>query len=325
MKKVFLLLVLSTLLISDDISELARQYREQGIAPIVKAFNGVFAKKSYWEQTLEDKASLFGYFDKESIILSAVKDKKEMRAYVAIGQNAVSIAHYSIMTGKYEGDKQKEGDRKTPLGVYTITETKNPPPSPFYGPLAFVTSYPNMYDVSRGKNGHGIWIHGVPMNGENRDDDTKGCIALENNKLLDLAQKIDPTKTLILISEKGFSPIPKATLVTLLSDLYRWRGAWEEGDIETYLSFYDETFKRFDGMEKERFSQYKRNVFAKKERREIMFTGVSIIVSPTSLVNETIFRIAFFENYNSPSHKFAGEKELYVKVSSQMMKIIAEK
>ena len=36
------------------------------------------------------------------------------------------------------------------------------------GQLAFVLSYPNTYDKVQGKNGHGIWIHGSPLDGRQR-------------------------------------------------------------------------------------------------------------------------------------------------------------
>ena len=65
-------------------------------------------------------------------------------------------------TGKYDGDKVSAGDRRTPIGIYNLTQ-KLSTVDPFYGPMAFVTSYPNLYDRIRGKSGDGIWIHGLPL------------------------------------------------------------------------------------------------------------------------------------------------------------------
>ncbi|CAI6147276.1 MAG: hypothetical protein SPLUMA1_SPLUMAMAG1_01934 [uncultured Sulfurimonas sp.] len=59
-------------------------------------------------------------------------------------------------------DKIREGDLRTPIGVYKLVKKLSKVDS-FYGPLAFATSYPNSYDKYLGKNGSGIWIHGLPL------------------------------------------------------------------------------------------------------------------------------------------------------------------
>ncbi len=51
---------------------------------------------------------------------------------------------------------------KTPEGVYELTSKLTKLDS-FYGPLALVTSYPNTFDKAMNKKGHGIWIHGMPL------------------------------------------------------------------------------------------------------------------------------------------------------------------
>lgn len=87
------------------------------------------------------------------------------------------------------GDKQFEGDGKTPEGTYII-DRRNPN-SDFY--LSLGISYPNAEDIayarSMGKNpGGDIFIHGQPnafksRRGSRGDDWTWGCIAVTNREM----------------------------------------------------------------------------------------------------------------------------------------------
>ena len=65
--------------------------------------------------------------------------------------------------------------------------------------MAFVTSYPNSYDKYRGKNGYGIWIHGLPTEQE-REEFTTGCIAIKNSNIESLEENIDIDKTIYIIN-----------------------------------------------------------------------------------------------------------------------------
>jgi murein L,D-transpeptidase YafK len=92
-----------------------------------------------------------------------------------------------------EGAKQREGDFRTPEGVYYI-ESKNAR-SDFF--LALKVSYPNENDRARARAsgvdpGGQIMIHGlpnVPKYPESRylgSDWTDGCIAVSNSDMVDL-------------------------------------------------------------------------------------------------------------------------------------------
>jgi murein L,D-transpeptidase YafK len=92
-----------------------------------------------------------------------------------------------------EGAKQREGDFRTPEGVYYI-ESKNER-SDFF--LALKVSYPNENDRARARAsgvdpGGQIMIHGLPnapKYPESRylgSDWTDGCIAVSNSDMVDL-------------------------------------------------------------------------------------------------------------------------------------------
>ncbi|HDR04025.1 MAG TPA: hypothetical protein ENN84_02090, partial [Candidatus Marinimicrobia bacterium] len=77
------------------------------------------------------------------------------------GQYPKLMESYRITTGRVSGNKQREGDLKTPEGVYRIIrqlgDEKLPPK---YGPRAYILDYPNFVDRFFGRTGSNIWIHG---------------------------------------------------------------------------------------------------------------------------------------------------------------------
>ena len=108
--------------------------------------------------------------------------------YMSIGQNGVG--------------KQRPWDRRTPLGIYFITEQLDTTKlHERYGPTAFPLDYPNIWDRINRRGGDGIWIHGVAENGGKRPPlDTDGCIALPNDKILALQEFLQPTVTPVIIA-----------------------------------------------------------------------------------------------------------------------------
>ena len=106
--------------------------------------------------------------------------------------------------------------------------------------------------------------------------------------------------------------------------MFQWKKAWERNDLNGYLGFYDNNFRRFDGMEKKAFSNYKQRIFAKKEAKKIVFREFEVTPNPTSK-NEKIFKVKFYEEYWAPSYKFNGVKDLFVKVENGKMTIMAER
>ncbi len=91
------------------------------------------------------------------------------------------------------GDKEFEGDGKTPEGVYRIS-LKNPE-SNYH--LSLKISYPNTedraYASSKGRSpGGDIFIHGGPRNKVYQRDWTAGCIALTDKEMEQVYAMIEP-------------------------------------------------------------------------------------------------------------------------------------
>ena len=315
-----ILFLSSSYLFANDIT-LLTHYRNSGIKNIQKELDQNLADISYWNSYLKNKDTSFGYFESYTNLLICDKSKSKLSLYSDNNNSYRLKESFNAFTGKVKGDKIKAGDLRTPVGVYNIIK-KVKKVDPFYGPMAFVTSYPNNYDKYKGKTGQGIWIHGLPIE-QKRDSFTKGCIAIGNQCIQSLNKDINITKTILIINEKAVKKngVKKETFAQLLTNLFTWRYAWIYNDIDKYLSFYAPEFKRFDGMKLKRFKKYKTRIFNKKEHKTIIFKNINIIPYPNT---NNIFKITFNEQYKSNSFSFQGNKVLIVKLQDNSFQIITE-
>ena len=240
MKLFLVLLFINISLFSSDI---LTSYRINGIGAIEKQMDLELTKEEYWSNYIKDKDTTFGYIASYTNIITCNKNNSTLNLYSTYKNSTFKLkTKYGAFTGKLEGDKVKEGDLKTTIGIYQIVKklSKETKLNSFYGPLAFVTSYPNVYDSYRGKNGSGIWIHGLPIE-QKRDEFTRGCIAINNTNIECLDDNINIEKTLLIIDgSKIKKNISKKTLTSILSKFYTWRYAWLYNDIDSYLDFYSD-------------------------------------------------------------------------------------
>jgi L,D-peptidoglycan transpeptidase YkuD (ErfK/YbiS/YcfS/YnhG family) len=117
-----------------------------------------------------------------------------------LGNLSYENSFYSSI-GLSGDNKVKEGDKKTPIGVYRfIKEISNPRADGFLGDLAMTLDYPNAKDKVDGRTGYGIWIHGVPKNTYVRSPKASdGCLALSNKDIEILKNYVTYKKTHIVI------------------------------------------------------------------------------------------------------------------------------
>ncbi len=316
-------IVLSVLLLLSflDAKNILDIYRFEGIGAVQKIFEHTLTEQKYWENYLKDYNTTYGYYQNEKYIVLSDKEKKTLNVFYIANDKIKKVFSNNIILGK-DGVKKKEGDLVTPIGVYTIV-SKFQPKDTFYGPVAFALSYPNLYDKIHNRDGHGIWIHGYPMDHESRPDTTKGCLVLKNNQLEDFSKTIVPPKTYIIISEKKLKKVKKRDIAKILSFLYKWRETWAKSNIDKYLSFYSKNFKRFDGEDFNSFANMKKEIFSRKGKKIIIFKNINIIPYP-NIKNEKLFRIDFHEIYKAKNYSYNGPKELYVKLTNKI-KILIEK
>ena len=108
---------------------------------------------------------------------------------------------------------------------------------------AFPIAYPNSLDNRAGRNGYGIWFHGLikPL----KPQDTNGCIALDNRNIDELASYIKLNETPTIITSKIEWVAPKnlkKEKEELENIIETWRRSWERKEIDRYISLYSSRF-----------------------------------------------------------------------------------
>ena len=318
MLKQFLFLLLFTNILFADLVDI---YRTQGIEAVKLELEKELTKKSYWDKFLKNKDIKHGYYESVKYVIITEKERKRLQLHRLKDNKFETLMTQDVFMGEVQGDKYKEGDLKTPTGAYSLT-SKITKLDQFYGPMALVTNYPNVFDQAQNKDGYGIWIHGLPYDNK-RDDYTKGCIALDNMSLKKLDKNINIENSVLIIGEKNIQKISKKQISTILSDIHEWRDAWRSSDIQNYISFYDESFKKGNGLDLTKYKKYKQRLFAKREKKNIDFKNINIMPYPNS-INKIMYKVVMDEDYKTRTFKFIGKKELYIELKNGKMSIIAE-
>jgi murein L,D-transpeptidase YafK len=183
-----------------------------------------------------------------------VVDAKRSRLYVYEnhGGELKFLTDYYISQGKLGVDKFREGDQKTPLGVYYITANLPGAKLPdFYGPGALPLSYPNEWDRLNGRGGSGIWLHGTPSNSYSRPPlSSDGCVVLTNPDLVKLTQSVEVGKTPVVISSQiEFVNRARHAMERVQTNnmVEEWRRDLENLDSARLLAHYSSRFKSEHG------------------------------------------------------------------------------
>jgi murein L,D-transpeptidase YafK len=207
------------------------------------------------------------------------------------GGEAHYVTDYYISIGKNGIDKIREGDNKTPLGVYHVTgRLSREKLNSTYGKLAvqygigaLPISYPNEWDRREGRNGHGIWLHGVPFDTYSRPPRaSNGCVALTNEDFTTISRDIQIGLTPVIIANGVDWVAPganKAIRQELMQRVENWRRDWENRDMEQYLAHYAGNFSTTK-MGLAKWSKQKHKVNAGKTWIRLELDKVSIFVYP---------------------------------------------
>jgi len=241
------------------------------------------------------------------------------------------IKSYQVATGKVSGDKEAEGDFKTPEGIYNFVDFLNNkqllaqsgPQGVIYGAGAFVMDYPNPVDKILKKGGSGIWLHST--NDETRIEkglDSRGCVVTANNELIELSKYLELNKTpmiivhdLVYLNEKTYET-QRNELGKVLDD---WLNAWRKKDIESYMSFYHPAEFTDSKGRYQQYKAYKKAVFSNPGQPKIDLDFISIMQAKNYAV------ITFTQKYQSNTINDTGRKILYLRQdSSYHWKIVNE-
>lgn len=243
-----------------------------------------------------------------------VVDASRFRVYLYENANGTPrlLSDFYGTLGKNGIDKLREGDRKTPLGVYFVTSMIPGKKLPdLYGWGALPISYPNEWDRLAGKTGYGIWLHGVPADSYARAPwESDGCIALANPDIEALAARVAPGATPVVIAERAEWLAPEAWREQgegFLRQLETWRADWESRDTERYLAHYAPSF-RSDGMDLAAWSAHKRRVNVAKAWIKVRLDDLSVLRSPGK---QDLMVVTFRQDYHSSSFVQRSRKRQY--------------
>ena len=318
-QRVTLLLLFTMSLFSADIVDV---YRKKGPAAAAAEIEKSLQSVEYWKTYLTGVDTTLGFYETDKFIVICDKSKPEVTLYRYVNNKLTADSKSKAIVGGGKGDKLKAGDFKTPTGSYDFVN-KVKGPTNFYGPFSFVTDYPNLYDIVNQKTGKGIWMHGEPLDG-NRTNSSKGCVVLNNHYLQEVEKKIDYKKTVLIIDDNALAKTSKDEIAIILSSMFKWKRDWAENNLKGYLDYYASDFRRFDGMNKKAYGDYKSRIFSKKEAKSIVFRDFEVTPNPTS-TGDKIFKIKFYEEYNAKSFKYQGYKDMFARITNGKMQIVAER
>lgn len=242
------------------------------------------------------------------------------------------LTNYYVSIGKEGMDKLREGDNKTPLGVYNITssisrETLNNRYGKLagqYGVGAFPIDYPNEWDKRARRTGSGIWIHGVPFDTYSRPPRaSNGCVAMTNEDFLALSSTVRVGATPVIIAngvEWTSAEAARAQRQELAQAVESWRRDWESLNTPAYLKHYSRKFAA-GGMRYESFAEHKRSVNAGKTWLKVKVDNLSMFAYPGA--GDTAV-VTFDQDYDSSNLSGQSRKRMYWQKENGSWRIVYE-
>ncbi len=267
-----------------------------------------------------------------------VADSTRFLLWVELGQGRLNVIEnlgdaglvlrkrIPISIGKRGVGKQVEGDNKTPVGIYRISEYLDDSQlDDFYGLGAYPLDYPNALDRLHRRSGHGIWLHGLPKSEELRPFlASEGCVVIDNTSFAGLAGEVTAGETLILLSTEELEWVPQQELRSAADELQaaieEWQGAWESLDTEQYLAHYADDFSDLK-FNKSSWAKYKKQVNAQKRFIDVELEDFSMLVEPTT---PNVVKVLFRQGYRSDNYSWQGRKEQLWRRDGSGWKIIYE-
>jgi murein L,D-transpeptidase YafK len=283
--------------------------------------------RAYRERPPEDRVPRYLLQLRDDQKYAVVVDTRRSRLYLYHNDGGIPrlVADYYVSSGKNGPPKVREGDEKTPIGVYHVTESlPRQKLSDFYGSGAFPINYPNEWDRIQGRNGHGIWLHGTPSDTYSRPPrSSNGCVVLANSDLEALALNLQVGLTPVIISEDvewlSFDEWASERKA-FGSQLEQWRADWESLDTERYLSHYSQRFSA-PGQDIEGWSRHKRLVNGGKSWIKVKLSNLSMFRDPGK---DDLVLVSFDQEYRSSNLSNTVSKRQYWVRENERWRIIHE-
>ncbi|MBC7386482.1 MAG: L,D-transpeptidase family protein [Cryobacterium sp.] len=272
--------------------------------------------------------SLLGSSAEAKVYSAILVDKATNTLEVVDLQNGeyLPIKKFHATLGKVKGDKEQEGDQKTPEGIYTFKARLTPPSlKKKFGVMAFYVNYPNDFDKIAGRTGFDIMLHATDVPDRLKQDyDSEGCVVVKNEELSEIAPQIKIGLTPILIFQSLTDEYRKPGKDPAIRSFFEsWIKSWEQRDLTGYIGHYHSDFSA-QGKDREGWKKYKAALNTR-------YSDISI--GPEDVLyyrHPKYWMITFTQNYRSKlkgggwGHRSRGTKILYVAEEAGEPKIIAE-
>jgi murein L,D-transpeptidase YafK len=233
------------------------------------------------------------------------------------------LRDYYMTIGRNGTDKRIEGDKKTPAGVYLVTEQLSRKKlTDFYGAGAFPLNYPNEWDQAQGRSGSGIWLHGVPSDTYSRPPrSSDGCVVVTNPDLKELSRWVQVGVTPVVIADRADWVDRKAweeSRDELRSALGAWKSDWESRDADRFMDHYAASLTAAD---QRNWVKTKRRNILEKEWIRLQIQDASLFLYPGGEMAYT----EFTQRYESDKLSSLSRKRLYWRMENGQWRIALEK
>ena len=247
------------------------------------------------------------------------------RARLYVFENVHGEPHlmqdFYMTIGRNGTDKKAEGDLRTPAGIYQIAaQLPKKQLTDFYGAGAFPLDYPNDWDRAQGRDGHGIWLHGVPSNTYSRPPrSSEGCVVVANPDLKEISHWVQAGITPIVITERADwveRSIWEQTREDLMTTISAWKTDWEARDADRFFGHYSQSIlKGRDWVESKR-----RNI-TEKAWIKLDLENMSLFLYPSG----DMAYADFTQYYTSDRLNGTSHKHLYLRREDGQWRIALEK
>ena len=230
-----------------------------------------------------------------------------------------TLARWNCSTGKIQGRKATEGDKRTPEGIYFVTRDVGAQfLNETYGSRALPLDYPNWLDRRMRRSGSAIWIHGT--NKPLKPYDSNGCVVMDNSAIAELASHLTIMQTPVIIVdrlERSTSKKLRAESRLVLSALKRWQHALIHGSFDV--------FKQSYAPEAQPSMAWWRQ-WCRQRRRHAIEAPHHSSMRQRSILREGATYVVLFDHYlTTASHEaWVGRRKLHLAMTDGRIAIIGD-
>ena len=271
-----------------------------GIIALI-VFVGMAGTRAYgWRVTLQ------GHHNLPPLFFAIDKGSQE---FLMFGQKSPLqvLKRLPCATGKRPGDKLRQGDLRTPEGVYFLEKRLDSGLNfERYGKLAYTLNFPNPVDRIKGKTGSGIWIHGrgrpiVPR-------ESKGCVVLNAPDLFKIQGELSPGLPVAIAEDVLWASAGShadGVIDALVQRVRGWAKDWQNKESR-FFAHYDPV--KFSLSRARSFKAFRR----KKERIFRTYPWVQVMAHDIRVMPGPDYWVTYFHQYyRTPALATQGLKRLY--------------